>query len=130
MGYFSSLFGQAMTGIGQVFLYPINASKEATRDILVDMLNRANSLAGEPEFYNSITNTCTTNIMSHVNNVIPQKTPFNLTILLPGQSDHFAYDLGPIKTSLSFEEARQKFLINKRAEKYADSPEFSTLIRQ
>ncbi len=113
----------------KVFLYPINATREATRDIFVDMLNRANDLAQEPEFYNSITNTCTTNIMSHVNNVIPQKIPFNLTILLPGQSDHFAYDLGLIKTDLPFEEAHQRFLINERAEKYAESEDFSTLIR-
>ena len=114
----------------KVFLYPINASKEATRSIFTDMLTRANDLVKKPEFYNTLTNTCTTNIMSHVNNVIPHEIPFNLTILLPGQSDHFAYDLGLIDTDLPFEEARAKFLINERAEKYAESEDFSKMIRE
>jgi hypothetical protein len=113
----------------KVFVYPVRATKEATRDIFVDMLKRANDLAQKPEFYNTLTNTCTTNIMVHVNNVIPQKIPFNITILVPGQSDHFAYDLGLIETDLTFADARKKFLINERAREYADSPDFSNKIR-
>ncbi|MFA6158636.1 MAG: DUF4105 domain-containing protein [Candidatus Paceibacterota bacterium] len=114
----------------KVFLYPIRATTQATRDIFVDMLNRANALTTKPEFYNTLTNTCTTNIMTHVNKVIPHEIPFNITILVPGQSDHFAYDLGLINTDLTFAEARKRFQINDRAMKYANDPEFSKIIRE
>lgn len=114
----------------KVYVYPIKASKEGMRDLFVDMLARAEKLRAEPEFYNTLTNTCTTNIVRHVRTVTDARIPLNLTILVPGQSDHFAYDLGLIDTDLSFAEARERFLINDRAEKYADDPEFSKRIRE
>jgi len=113
----------------EVFVYPMKASQEGVRALLVDMLERMNTLADRPEFYNSITNTCTTNIASHVNAISPGKVPFSLKILLPADSDELAYDLGLIDTELSFEDARKRFRINERAEKYADDPDFSVKIR-
>ena len=35
------------------------------------MLNRANKLATDPEFYNTLVNTCTTSIVGHVNEIAP-----------------------------------------------------------
>lgn len=114
-----------------VYVYPINATKEKTRELFLDMVARANDLRDRPEFYNTITNTCTTNIVDHVNKITPSKVPFfNLRILLPANSDKLAYDLGLIDTNLSFEEARARYFINDRAIKYADDPDFSRKIRQ
>ncbi len=42
---------------------------------------------------------------------------------------HVAYDLGLIDTDLPFEQARERFRINDRAERFADSPDFSVKIR-
>jgi hypothetical protein len=112
-----------------VFMYPVKTTQKNMQKLFVDMLTRANALKEKPEFYNTLTNTCTTNIVGHVNDIAPDRIPFNLTILLPGQSDHFAYDLGLINTNLSFADARKRFKINDRAETYADSPDFSRLIR-
>jgi len=113
----------------QVFLYPIKTDKEKIRALFLDMLARADKLQKEPEFYNTLTSTCTTNIVSHINKLVPNRVPFDYRILLPGLSDTYAFELGLIDTDLSFEEAREKFKINSRAEKYADSPEFSKMIR-
>lgn len=113
-----------------VYVYPIRAPKEKMRLIFVDMLERANHLRDNPEFYNTITNTCTTNIVAHVNKITPKRIPFfNLRILLPANSDKLAYKLGLIDTDLPFDEARQKYFINDRAMKYADSENFSRMIR-
>ena len=49
---------------------------------------------------------------------------------MPENSDKVAYGLGLLDTELPFEEAREKFLINKRAQKYADDPNFSVKIRE
>jgi len=113
-----------------VYVYPANATKEKTQKLFLSMVNRANELRDNPEFYNTITNTCTTNIVAHINEITPKRVPFlSLRILLPENSDKLAYELGLIDTSLSFEETRKRYYINDRALKYADDPEFSVKIR-
>lgn len=114
----------------KVYVYPVKTTPEKVRTLFVDMINRTNDLKDHPEFYNSITNTCTTNIVDHINNVTPHKVPFfNLRIILPANSDKLAYKLGLIDTDLSFEEARERYYINDRALMYADDPDFSVKIR-
>jgi hypothetical protein len=114
-----------------VYVYPIRAPKEKMKSLFVDMLERANHLRDNPEFYNTITNTCITNIVAHVNKITPKRIPFfNLRILLPANSDKLAYKLGLIDTNLPFEEARKKYYINDRAIKYENSNDFSRMIRE
>ena len=45
-------------------------------------------------------------------------------------NEKLAYDLGLIDTNLPFEKARERYFINDRALKYADSPDFSLKIRE
>lgn len=112
-----------------VFVYPVNASKESIELLFKDVLNRANTLAYKPEFYNTLTNTCTTNIARHVNNIVPGRIPFGYAILAPGYSDKYAYDLGIINTTLPYEQIREHYKINELALKYANDSEFSLKIR-
>ncbi|MBX4198198.1 DUF4105 domain-containing protein [Candidatus Parcubacteria bacterium] len=114
----------------QVYVYPIKTTKEKTQALFLDMINRANHLSEEPEFYNTLTNTCTTNIVQHVNTITPKKVPLSFKVLLPAESDKLAYDLGLIDTDLPFEDARKKYLINDRAATYANDPAFSVKIRK
>jgi hypothetical protein len=113
-----------------VYLYPVRADRAKLREVFVDVMGRVNELRAEPEFYNTITNTCTTNLVGHVNRISPERVPFSYKVLLPGYSDELAYELGLIDTDLSLEEARERFYINARAERAGDSPDFSRLIRQ
>lgn len=113
-----------------VYLYPAKATTAKARELFLSMINRANELNQHPEFYNTVTNTCTTNIVSHINKVTPKRVPFfNLRVLLPANSDKLAYELGLIDTELSFDEARKRYFINDRAMKYADDEDFSVKIR-
>ena len=113
-----------------VYVYPVKTTPEKARAVFLDIISRINKLKEKPEFYNTLTNTCTTNIVSHVNKITPKRVPFSYKVLLPAYSDKLAYDLGMIDTSLSFEDAREKYLINDRAMKYADDPDFSVKIRE
>lgn len=114
-----------------VYMYPVNTTKEKAGKLFVDMVERANDLKEHPEFYNTITNTCTTNIVHHVNTLTPDRVPFfNLRILFPENSDKLAYDLGLLDTDLSFGEARKRYFINDRATTHATSTDFSVLIRE
>lgn len=114
----------------EVYLYPIKAPKEKIKALFLDMITRANELKEKPEFYNTLTSTCTTNIVEHVNKLASNPiSSYSYKILLPGYSDEIAHENGLIDTALTLEEARKKFQINDLAEKHADAPDFSTKIR-
>jgi hypothetical protein len=113
----------------QVYLYPIRTTPERMRRMLTGMLSRMNKLRAEPEFYNTLTNTCTTNLVRHVNTITPGRIPLRLGVLLPGYSDELALELGLIDTNLPLEAARRKFDITPVATRYAEEADFSSKIR-
>ena len=78
----------------EVYVYPTVATPEGAQRLLVNVLDRANELARNPEFYNTITNNCTTNLAGHVNTVVDNKINYNWRVLLPGFSAEYAYKLG------------------------------------
>jgi hypothetical protein len=113
----------------KVFIYP--ARTEKGKQLFLSMISRANELAKKPEFYNTLTNTCTTNIVSHINALTPKRISWlDYRVLLPENSDTYAHEMGLIDTDLSLEQAREKYLINERAMKYADDNDFSLKIRE
>lgn len=112
-----------------LYLYPTKISQEKARTLLLSMLTRANTLHETPEFYNTITSTCTTNIVDHINELEKGLVPWDLRVIFPLRSDAYAYELGLIDTSLPFEDLQQRQLINEYVETYADDPNFSQKIR-
>jgi hypothetical protein len=85
----------------EVFVYPIRTTQEKIKAVFLDMVNRAEKLRMEPEFYNTVFNNCTTNIARHVNAVSPGRIPFTLALIFPADSDRKAYELGLIDTASS-----------------------------
>jgi hypothetical protein len=112
-----------------VYLYRAKATPDQVRALFLDIVQRVNKLREEPEFYHTITNNCTTNIAQHVNQLSPSRIPYDPRLLLSGQSDRLAYDLGLLDTTLPFAEARRRAKINELAERYADRSDFSRQIR-
>lgn len=113
-----------------VYVYPINSTKEKNIALFTSMLEKAESLRNNPEFYNTLFNNRTTNIAKHVNKVSPKRLTWNLSYIIPASSDKYIYSIGLIDTDLSFENMRKKFLINEKAIKYTDDPLFSQKIRE
>ena len=113
-----------------VFLYPVRTSKENMQKLFISMLERANKLATQPEFYNTLTNTCTTNLVAHVNEIVPGRIPLSYKVLMPAYSDELAREIGLIDNTRSIEELRSKYRINDRASIFADDPLFSQKIRE
>ena len=112
-----------------VYLYPIRSTPEQARALFVGLLTRARELEERPQFYNTFTNNCTTNILTAVNQVAVNPIPYGISILLPGYSDQLVYDRGLIDTTLSLDEARETFRINERARLAAGRDDFSARIR-
>lgn len=113
----------------EVWLYPIKTTPERKRTLFVEMLDRATALQREPEFYNSLTSTCTTNIVDHVIDLVPGRIPFDWRVWLPGYSSDLAFELGLIDTSLSQQEAEAHFRIDAIAQQAPIDADFSRRIR-
>jgi hypothetical protein len=120
---------RAVYGGYDVYVYPIRASRERIRALFLEMLARANALETRPEFYNTLTNNCTSNVVDHVNHIVPRAVPHGIKTILPGYADEVAYSLGLIDNSISLDEARRRFRVNDKAGRYVMTPEFSRRIR-
>lgn len=112
-----------------VYVYPIRASREQVRALFVEILDRANALRQRPEFYGSIRNNCTTNLLAHVNRVAVRPIRYGRLLFLPGYSDQLAYERGLIDTTLPLDSARARFRINDRAAHFAGASDYSFRIR-
>jgi hypothetical protein len=113
-----------------VYRYRTTATPEQTRMLLVDVLARTNQLASRPEFYDTLTNNCTTNLVDHINRIQPQRVKYDYRVLLPGYSDKLAFDEGLIQPAGTFEETKSRAYLNPKALAAANRADFSLAIRR
>jgi len=100
------------------------------RRMLESYLNRTNKLYEDPEWYNTITNTCTTNIVKHVNEVYPGRVPKAIAILLPGLSPKMLYKNNLVKINSSLEKTLEESIIDSKAQTWDEVSDFGNLIRE
>lgn len=113
-----------------VHLYPVRSDDTGRRALLLDMLRRADVLRREPEFYNTLWNTCATNILGHVRRAAPRKVAYGWRVLLPAGSDRLAYDAGLLDTDLPFERARERYRLDATRAPDPAAPDFSARLRR
>ena len=113
-----------------VLIYRARFTPEEARALFVDVLDRANQLAAQPEFYNTLTNNCTTNLVRHINRLGTWTVPYNYMVVFPGHFDRLLYTLGLIDRDVPFTEARRRARVNQLAYLHAQSPDFSEKIRR
>jgi len=113
----------------EVYVYPSVATPEHAQALFLDVMERANQLSVDPEFYNTIRNNCTTNLAGHVNEISSKKIMYGWRVLLPGLSAKYAYDLGLLDNRIPFEELTKIALVNDLALEHRDAPDFSQKIR-
>jgi hypothetical protein len=113
-----------------VYLYHTVATPESSQLLLADVLARVNQLAEKPEFYDTLTNNCTSNIVRHINRIKPNRIVADPRIFLPGYADELAYDEGLLVRHGTFLETKQAAYINPAAKRYAGREDFSQMIRK
>jgi len=116
--------------LSDVYLYRSTATPDQAGELFVDVMRRVDKLAKSPEFYDTLTNNCTTNIRNHVNHLKADRVPYDYRVLLPGYSDELAYDLGLIEHHGSYSETRLRARVNYQAYLHRDDPMFSEAIRR
>ncbi|MDB4413072.1 DUF4105 domain-containing protein [Pirellulaceae bacterium] len=113
----------------EVYIYPTIADAEKSKELFVNVMKRINQLAVKPEFYHTVLNNCTTSIVKHVNEVSPNRVPYNYSVLLPGLSAKYAYDLGLLDRTISFPELKKRCNVTELSEQFYDSDQYSNRLR-
>ena len=112
-----------------VYVYRTKSSTETRRRLFLEYMHRINALRTKPEFYNTLTTNCTTNIWtnSHVN---PERVPLTWKILASGYVPEYLYEQGRLETmGLSFAELQRRAHVNARAKAADSAADFSQRIR-
>jgi Domain of unknown function (DUF4105) len=112
-----------------VYLYRLNVPRENARRLFMEYVRQINSMKESPEWYNTLTTNCTTNVVRHVRS-FGGRARYNWKVLLSGYAPQYAYDLGALDTRLPFDELRNKSYINPKAHAIGNDPDFSRRIRE
>jgi hypothetical protein len=113
-----------------VYLYRTSFSPEKVRKMLVSMLEMTSAIAVQPQFYNTLTHSCTNTLGNHVIATRIAEVPFWKRKFLTGDIDKRMYENGWLITNgLSFPELRKRSQIDERAKAADQDPQFSEKIR-
>jgi Domain of unknown function (DUF4105) len=114
-----------------VYLYRTRATPRQGRVILLDYLQRANRLRERPEWFNALTNNCTTNISHHLADSGHRNfSRWDWRIVLNGRADEMLYEHGDLAGDLPFNDLKSRALINPAARAADRAPDFSDRIRE
>jgi hypothetical protein len=112
-----------------VYLYRLGAQPERAQKLFMEYIRQINRMKQKPEWYNTLTTNCTTNIVHHMRTIGGQ-VRYNWNVLLSGYAPQYAYELGALDTSIPFEELRRRSYINPKAQAIGNDREFSRKIRE
>lgn len=113
-----------------LYVFPVRVTRQQAGELFTRMMERAAQLAAAPEFYNTITNNCTTNLIEPINEIAATGRRVGRTVgLLPGYSYEAAYRRGWIDSELPLEETRRLHRVNERVRTHMDAPDFSRRVR-
>jgi len=111
-----------------VYLYRLNVSPEFNRQVFLSYLNEVNRLKEQPQWYNALTDNCTTSIRKHTMPYLPNANP-DWRLIVNGYIDEMLYERNRLDTSLPFAELKKRSYINQNAKAADKDPAFSRLIR-
>lgn len=113
-----------------VYVFPVNGSLESARRLFLEYMHQINGLNTRPEFYNTLTTNCTTNIWVN-SRVNAEHLPFSWKILASGYVPEFLHEHGRLSSSNSepFAELQRRVHINARAQAADKAEDFSQRIR-
>ncbi len=111
-----------------VYLHKLDVPELYTKPLLLNFLREAQVLTRKPTFYNTLIDNCMTGLLAQSDQFRSMLSWADSRIILPGNSDEIAYELGYIDNSKSLEKVREAALINPEFSTIED-PNFSQLIR-
>jgi hypothetical protein len=112
-----------------VYVYRFDAPPEGARMLLLGYLDAVNQLRDRPQWYNALTQNCTTTIQ-HIARPFERRNWWSWKLFLNGYMDELGYENGAFDHSMPFAELKERSHINERARAANDDPRFSVRIRE
>jgi hypothetical protein len=95
----------------QVYLYRLRLSPQVRERLFVSYVDKVNQLVSRPEWYNTVTDNCTTGILNRANTLGDIR--YNWRVLLSGYAAEYAYSLGLLNPEQTFADLRRESLIER-----------------
>jgi hypothetical protein len=111
-----------------VYLYRLKVSPEFNRQVFLSYLDEVNRLKERPQWYNALTDNCTTSIRKHTMPYLSNANP-DWRLIVNGYIDEMLYENKRFDTTLPFVELKKRSYINPKAKAADRDPAFSQLIR-
>lgn len=111
----------------ELYVYPLDIDAEHLRRLFLATVDRVNRLAEHPEFYNTLTENCTTSLISLVRVIAPKAE----NIVLNGNLDLKAFQYGIFKNSETgtFSDYQERCHINRYVQDLTDLTHYSEIFR-
>jgi hypothetical protein len=113
----------------QLYLYRTRVEPERAQRLFLSYLRSVNAIHVRPQFYNALTDNCTTNVRMHTAATAAKPAPWDWRILLNGTVDELVYQDGGFVSRLPFAELKPMSLIDAKAQAADQAPDFSERIR-
>jgi hypothetical protein len=112
-----------------VYVYRLDVPPADAGQLLLRYLEAINRLRAHPQWYNALTDNCTTSIQVLA---APgeRRSWWSWKLLLNGYLDELAYEIGALDRSLPFPVLKARSHVNARARAAGDDPRFSVQIRE
>jgi hypothetical protein len=111
-----------------VYVYRLDVPSADARVLLLRYLQAVNQLRERPQWYNALTENCTTAIQ-RLAGPGERRSWWSWKLFANGYLDELAYDIGAIDRSMPFSVLKAKSHVNERAKAANDDPQFSVRIR-
>lgn len=111
----------------ELYVYPLNIGKEHLRSLFLATADRINQLADSPKFYNTLTENCTTSLITLAQVIAPNAE----NILLNGNLDRKAFQNGLFRVpdTVSFADYQDRCHINRYVQELTDLSDYSRVFR-
>lgn len=113
----------------KVHLFRATPQPGNDKALFLALCNRANELATNPEWYHTLTSSCTTAIVDQINLIAPGRIPPMWRTLLPGHSGRAAHRLKLIQDWGGYDETLRISRIDEQAQTWDGKSDYSTHIR-
>lgn len=119
----SNIRGEAVT------LYRVLLNEADRLDLLLALVEEANSLEVTPRYYHTVTANCTTLVFAMMRRII-EELPMDHRLLLSGLLPGYVHDHGGLVPGFPLSELKRRGDITERARQAQDAPDFSRRIRK
>ncbi|MCV2871777.1 DUF4105 domain-containing protein [Defluviimonas sp. WL0050] len=111
-----------------VRLYPVRLDQARMREMFLTYASFGNALAERPEFYNTITDNCTTTVYQLAKLVAPEM-PIDIRLVKSGLLPEYLDEIGGLRDEIAMSERRSRGAITAWAQEVPAGANFSDWIR-